>query len=340
MRHKYIYAIITLMVCASIAHAQSIAPDPVQYTVIPENPGPNQTVSIQVQGVGQFLGNSDITWQQNGTTVDSAHNQMTFSFTTGGVGVGTRIHLRINSPTQGIIQHDFVFNPSVVNMMWEADTYTPPLYKGKGLYSAGSPLKVIAYPTVLIGGALIPSSKLSFQWYRNDDLQPDVSGLGKNVYSFNGDQLQTEEDISVTVYSGSVSVGRGSITIPTSDPQIIFYPQDPLRGELLGQGLSGNASLTQTEVTLKAEPYYFANTSVRNGRITYAWVLNNQDVTGPNSAQGLLTLRQTGEGSGVASLSLDVQNTQSSTFAQAASAGLQLTFGKQTGSALSNFFGL
>ncbi len=336
----FIFFILPLF-AAPLAYAQnSVVPDPVQYILSPENPGPNQLEVIQIQGVGQFLGNSTITWEENGTPITASDNKEFFSFTTGGVGQVTDIHVSINSPTQGFITHDIVFNPSVINLVWEADTYTPLLYAGKALYSAGSNLKVVAFPTVLIGGGLASANQLSFQWYRADTLDSAASGLGKNVYSFQGDQLQAEEDIAVDVYSGTTKVGRGEVTIPVSSPQILVYVQDPLRGELLGTALEGQAQLPQTETTLKAEPYFFASSGVQHSTLQYNWTLDSQDTSGPQSAEGLLTLRQTGSGGGSADLGISVQNTNTVQYAQSASTDLTLIFGTQSGSSLSNFFGL
>lgn len=339
MLRKFIL-LTAMLLCAPVAHAQSVAPDPVQYIVSPEQPGPNQQVYIEVQGVGQFLGEASITWQENGKTVEAAQNKTTFSFTTGGIGSATRISVRINSPTQGLISRDFVFNPSVVNMVWEADTYTPLLYRGKSLYTAGSPLKIVAYPTVRLGGALVPASKLSFQWRRNDTPDTASSGLGKNVLTFMGDQLQNEEHIAVTVYSGTTAVARGEITIPASNPHIIFYVQDPLRGQLLGQGMTGSATLSKTELTFKAESYFFSNSIIKNNKLTYTWMLGNEEVQGPDSARGFLTLRQTGTDGGSATLSVSAQSTNTSTFVQEATASLQLLFGTQNNNLFSSFFGL
>jgi len=245
-----------------------------------------------------------------------------------------------NSTTNAVYRSNNPKNPSVVNVVWEADTYAPLLYKGKTLYSGGSNLKIVAYPTVVLGGAPIPTSQLSFQWTDNDTPNTAASGLGKNVFSFQGDQLQTGEDVAVDVYSGTTKVGHADITIPVSSPQVIFYVQDPLRGELLDEGMQGQATLAQTETTLKAEPYFFSNSSAENGLLQYDWTLDNQETTGPNSAQGELTLRQTGSGGGSADLSVSVQNTDTSQYAQSANAALQLVFGQQSGSSLSNFFGL
>lgn len=326
----------------SVAHAQSLGsqPDPVRYIVAPELPGPNQLVVLQVEGVGSFLGDASIEWRENGKVSAAGAGQRTFSFTTGGVGVVTRISLTINSSSQGVITHDFIFSPSLVDLLWEADTTTPTLYLGKPLYSAGSSLKVFAFPTVLSAGTAMPASKLSFQWSRKGALDPAQSGLGRDVFSFDGDQIQGSEDVGVDIYFGTVRVAHGEISVPASSPAVLLYARDPLRGEMLDSALPGGISLASKEITLQAEPYYFSNASRRAGLLEYSWKLDGQEVTGPDSTRGLLTLRQAGSGAGGANLAVGVQNTDSSKYVQSASAALQMIFGQSSGSAFSNFFGL
>src|SRR4051812_33593125 len=58
------------------------APAPVQYTVTPEIPGPSTSVAIQVEGVGNFIGNSTITWTLDGKTALQGTGANKFSFTT------------------------------------------------------------------------------------------------------------------------------------------------------------------------------------------------------------------------------------------------------------------
>ncbi len=326
-----------------IAHAQLSStnqPDPVQYTIAPEVPGPNQSVSIFIEGVGSFLGNATVTWEKDGVVAATGVGKNSYSFTTGGVGRVTVIHLTIDSPTQGTITHDFAFNPSVVNLVWEADTTAPTFYLGKPLYSAGSSARVVAFPTILSNGALAANNTLSFQWSLNNTLAPTQSGIGRNVFTFTGDELQTSESVSVDVYLGGTKVGHSDITIPVSTPQLVLYNQDPLRGEVLDQALSGPATLSAKEVTLVAEPYFFSTASKKDGSLSYTWMLNSSEVTGPDSAHGVLTLRQTSSGAGSAQIGVSVQNTNNTTFMQAAQTGIYLTFGTQTGAALSNFFGI
>ncbi len=341
--HKEILVcvLIAFFAFAGVTHAQSTdgVPPPVQYNVAPETPGPDTPVTITVQGVGTFLGNSNVIWSQDGAVVSSGVGDSSYSFTTGALGQVTTIHVEIDSATEGTITQDFTINPSLVDLVWEADTSAPPFYRGKPLYSAGSGLKVVAFPIVISNGTRVAASSLSYQWTRDSVPQAAASGLGENTFSFTGDQLQTGEDVEVDIYLGNTLVGQGEVVIPSSSPQVVLYDQDPLRGTLYDEALPSAISLDTKELTVQAVPYYFSNTSISDGALSYSWTLNGNTITGPESAQGILTLLQTGSGTGAANLAVSVQNNDPDKLVQAASAALQIVFGQSTGSSPSSFFG-
>lgn len=338
---NYIFASLSvLLLTGVVAHAQSsgAVPDPVQYTVSPETPGPSAQVTLVVQGVGGFIGNSMVTWSVGGKVAASGTGVSTYTLTAGSLGQTTTVHVVINSQAQGTITHDFVILPTLVDLVWEADTSAPPLYRGKPLYSAGSALKVVAYPIIIINGTRIAADSLSFQWTLGDIPAAAQSGLGHNTFSFTGDQLQPEEDASVDVYLGSLKVGHGEVIIPTTNPMLLLYDQDPLRGTLFDTALPAGISLSASEFTVYAAPYYFANSSLQNNALTYAWTLDGNDTTGPAAAKGALTLRQTGSGTGGATLGVSLQNNDSDKIIQEAEAALQIVFGAQSSG--SSLFGL
>jgi hypothetical protein len=309
-------------------------PDPVQYIVTPEVPGPGDTVTIEVQGVGTFLGDATITWQKDGKVVQSGAGSRSYSFVAGGLGSMTRIHIDIKSATNGSFSKDFIFRPSVISLVWEADTSAPPLYLGKPLYSAGSPLKVVAFPNVVINGSRVAAQSLSYQWSRGGDYVADASGLGRSAYSFAGDQLQKEEDITVDVYFGQTLVGRGGIAIPAADPQVVLYERDALRGALYDLALPPAFNLNAKEITVLAQPYSFARSSLTDGSLEYAWTLNDNDIAGPDSARGLLTLRQTGAGVGSAELQVSLQNNSTDQLVQSAQAAVSILLGQASSGSL------
>jgi hypothetical protein len=322
--------------------AQSLGnqPDPIQFLVAPEVPAPGDTVLIEVQGVGNFLGEATITWQVDGKTIASGLGERTFSFTAGGLGSKTSVKAIIDSPTKGVITKNFTFLPSVVNMVWEADTSVPPWFKGKALYSAGSSLTITAFPQVILNGKTVTSNNLSFQWKRNETPLTQSSGKGRNQITFKGNQLLPTEEVSVEVYAGSAILARGAVTVPAYKPQVVLYERDPLRGVLYDQTFSGSVSLSETEITVQAAPYYFANSSIINGTAPYVWTLNGDKAEGPQTASGILTLRQSGSGAGRAQLEVSVQNNDSDKYVQSAKTAIQILFGGASNSPFSNFFGL
>ncbi len=324
------------------AGAQTIGSslDQIRVLSTPELPGPNETVHVQVQGVGNFLGDATINWQQNGSTVKSGVGERTYTFTTGSLGSVTRITITIDSSTQGIITRELTFIPSLVNLVWEANTSVPPLYRGKALYSIGSEVRVIAFPQIISNGATISSNNLTFNWELNGDPVPAQSGKGRNTLTFAGDQFKEGESVAVDVFLGSVQVGQGVVYIPAVDPQIRLYPRDPLRGVLWSEALPSSISLGAKEIAVQAVPYFFANESFGNGSLAYAWTLNNRTTTGPDAARGILTLRQSGEGTGEARLGVSLQNLDNTKLLQAAEAAVRIIFGAQTSSGFTSFFGL
>ncbi len=331
-------AVLALLLFVGIqAHAQ-VVPAPIQYIVAPETPGAYEKVIISVQGVGSFLGSADITWSLNGKVVKEGIGERDYTFMTGALGEKTTVQVAIDS-SQGFFTQTFSFNPSRINLLWEAYTTVPPLYKGKALYSAGSDYKVVALPTVYSGSARVAASALSYQWFYKGDSVPEQSGLGRNTFTNTGDQLQAGEDIAVEVYYGVNKVGRAELFLATRDPLIVLYQRDALRGVLYNTAIPSAISLAGKEITLQAEPYYFSAASKKAGLIPFVWTLNDTETTGPDSARGILTLRQTGSGEGRATVGVSMQNGNADQLIQTASAALQIVFGAQS-NGLFDFIGL
>jgi hypothetical protein len=332
-------ATLAILLCFSFSASAQAVPDPIQYIVAPETPGASETVLIEVQGVGSFLGDATISWSVDGKAVKSGVGERTFTFTTGALGSNTTVRAAIDS-SRGYFTRTFTFTPSRINLIWEADTTVPPLYKGKALYSAGSSYKVVAFPTVYSGNSRISSSALSYQWFYRDEAVAEQSGLGRNIFTGTGDQLQQSEELVVEVYYGARKVGRGALSLSSVEPAVLFFERDPLRGVLYDSALPSRLSLVAKEITVQAEPFFFSTASRQQGLVPFSWTLNDEETSGPDSSRGIVTLRQAGNGAGSATLGLSLQNNNPDQFVQTAQSSLYIEFGAEGGNALLDFFGL
>src|SRR5437868_2154660 len=78
---------------SGLAFAQfNVVPqDDINITMVPENPGPNQTVSISIASYSTNIDAATITWKVNGATKQSGLGSKNFSFVTGNSNTTTTV---------------------------------------------------------------------------------------------------------------------------------------------------------------------------------------------------------------------------------------------------------
>lgn len=312
--------------------------DPISIEVRPEAPTPGVKTVMTITSSSVDLGRAQIVWSVNGTPVSSGSGVRSFSFTMGHVGEVTVVSLAVSPASGSPFTRTFTFRPGAVTLLWEADTYAPPFYVGKSLYSPGAHIRILALPNITDqAGSRINPSNLTFKWEINGDAYADRSGLGKDVLDIEGGQLREAESIGVDVIrSDGSKAGRGDVTIPATSPLVLFYKKDPLRGMLYERALRGNVRLSEQETSIVAEPYYIVGNNRTQSGFTYAWTLNGKNVEPQGSDKGVITLRQTGGQSGTALLSFSIQSTNLKQLLQHATASLQLVLSEGS----NNIFGL
>jgi len=64
----------------------------------------------------------------------------------GSLGEKKTVTIKVVSRRGGYLEEKITFQPALVDLMWEANTYTPPFYKGKALTSSKSSITVTAIP--------------------------------------------------------------------------------------------------------------------------------------------------------------------------------------------------
>ncbi len=275
----------------------------IDVTLSPEIPGPNQTISAGLSGVLVDLDQSDIYWYLDDEIQKHGIGEKSFSFTSGDVDEKTILDVIIMLPDGRRMDLQKEIMPIEVDLLWEADTYTPPFYRGKSLPTYKSSIKVVAIPN-----SKNIDSRFIYTWSIGN-LGNIVGSSGYNKTSFVtfGSYAGNNREVNVTMISfdRSKKVGKG-IKIESVEPELILYENNSLMGTLFNNALYNTKEITKNEFSVKAEPYFMTTGEMKD--LKYEWAINNTKVESEDDRDKIITFIKPDDGSGKARLEAYIKN--------------------------------
>ncbi len=185
-----------------------------------------------------------------------------------------------------------------VDLIWEADSYTPALYGGKALPTTDGSVRVFALPPTSLGTA----ANLTYTWKVNGQVLGSLSGKGRSFLSLAGSPFISDRLVTVTVTNG-VDSAIGVVRIPYTKPQVLLYENSPLAGIQFEHAVPNRLTAEpNTDIELRAEPYYFATPRAQS--LGYTWTIDGE--TSKASVGPSFIARS--EATGTSTLSLAVTN--------------------------------
>ncbi len=139
------------------------ASDPVTIQLNPRFPQPNQRVTVELDSSLIDLSKASISWSIGGKVVSRAIGQSSYEVTAGNNGTGIIVNVTITQKAS-VIQKSITIKPEDIEMMWDGHSYTPPFYKGKGLYPYQGEITVAALPNFIKNGSIIDPQTLVYTW--------------------------------------------------------------------------------------------------------------------------------------------------------------------------------
>ena len=243
--------------------------------VVPTYPRPNESVLVTLTMYTADLDSADIAWFLDGKQILIGRGLKQFSFQAGPVGEKSDVEIRVRLQSGTIFSKSFSLNPASVDLVWEADSYVPPFYKGKALHPRQGRLKIVAMPEFSVNSQKIASDKLIYEWSNGLQVYQSQSGYGRNIIVLNGSPLGNSENIEVLVRDPINNiVAQGFVNIGTIDPQILFYENSPYYGYIFEQAIGSAFDLEEEEVSVTAFPYFFTKES--GVGLQYSWRLNGK----------------------------------------------------------------
>ena len=305
---------------------------PFTVKISPKTPKPYEEVVIDLVSFRINLDRSNISWHINNILQSSGVGDKRFSFKTGRAGSLSSVDIEVIAEGGKIFNKTIDIRPADVSLVWQAETYTPPFYKGRALPSSDATIKIIAFPNIVTSdGVRISSKNLAYRWKVGNKFDLDNSGVGKNIIHIKGAKTNSFVfvGVDVTTFDGSIKAS-GSMHISAGNPKLIFYEDGPLLGVKYENALNKVFNLGGNEVSIKAEPYFFS----KDDSVDYQWVLNNKEIEVGADKWNSLTLTRDGDESGSAQIKLTLSTIDR--VLQFDDEGLIINFGEK----VSNFFGL
>jgi hypothetical protein len=298
--------------------------------MVPQNPGPNQLVSVSVVSYSTDINAANISWIVNGKTEKSGRGEKLFTFKVGDIDTTTTLVVRVNTNEGDYIEKVFQIKPAGVDLTWESKSYVPPFYKGKAMFTYQSPITFIAIPHLTnSAGQEISAKNLIYKWIKNGSVMDTESGYGKNTFTMIGPLIARTIDMRVEVTSPTNStVGIGMIKIDPINPSVIFYKKNPIYGIEFQSALSGTVEMNDSkEISIFGAPYFFGVTKADDSPLSYKWAINGTAIEG-NQGGPIQVFRQKEGVSGISNISLSIENTVK--ILQVASNNFNLKFGAPT----------
>ena len=305
MRH-ITHFILSILFFALLAPGTAFAAlDLVNIKTNPKTPGENEDVTISLESYAVQLNSAKIVWYVNKDPQKEGIAEKTLTIHTGELGQKTTVDIVIFTADGEKINKQIVIAPAEIDLLWEAQTYTPPFYKGKALPTFKSLVRVTAIPRW--NTLQSDPTEYNYKWTYNRT-QGVGAGLGKNSVVIPAGWPDSQVPIAVETSLADTSwTGYQNANIPTSNPKLLFYEQAPLLGIQYDHTLSGTSNISGNEFAVEAVPYFFSTDNYLNNELVYTWKLNGNNIAAGMDAMKM-TIPKQGKGAESYTVGLRIQS--------------------------------
>ncbi len=322
-----------LFLTVSVAHAQFGGIDSntrLFLSVIPEYPGPNELARVTLQNPLMDLSVSDITWYVNNKVFARGAGMTAAGIPVGPLGSRTNISATAQTPDGFYASGNASIAPAEVDLLWESDSYTPPFYRGRALPSAGAGIRAQAIARFKTAGSLQLSERdIVYTWKRNGSVVPSLSGRGMPSAFFPAPALfgtDIVEAVASTIDGGAGGAARAEIS--SIEPVLALYEDNPLSGIMYNNAIDDTESLSDTEATFAAVPYFAEAESPDDPRLIYSWSVNGKKIPTDELKRSEITVNSANS-NGLAQIALSL--THASNLAMSASGAWRVSFASGEG---------
>ncbi len=278
---------------------------------VPKIPKPGEVVSIRISAYSTNLNKAKITWTQDGTVILSQTGAVTNQVQAPQSGKTSKVTITILKEGGGTLVRTVTLSPADVDLMYEAETYAHPYFKGKRQFTSEASVTFIAVPNfVTPAGKKFADKDLVYTWKINGSVQQAISGYGRNTFSTKGQLIERPMQVTVEVSAiNSTLIASQSINMRSIAPEIVVYENNPILGVVYEKAVTGGFLLERPQVDFEAIPYFFSGATKDSSNFAYSWAINGTRVTNKVPTENYLLLRNDENTEGRAFISATLAHT-------------------------------
>lgn len=189
-----------------------------------------------------------------------------------------------------------------VDLLWQGETYAPPFYEGRSLWTNESRITFFAIPNL----AGVDPSSLIYRWKKDGTVLGSLSGINKRTLTLVDSILSVPVEVRVDIFikEGTNPIGSATVTLRPALPRLVIIEDNPLYGLMFHKAVGSIFNLSEEEVTFSAMPF-FARVGFREApALTYTWRTN----AGDSRTGNIVTYRAPEGSSGSSSVTVKVVN--------------------------------
>lgn len=275
----------------------------------PSSPSLGETVQIQATTPTFDKDTAFFSWTINGASRKdlSGFGKNIITLAAGGTGSSVRISVAVTPINQGEKNASLTIYVSNLALGWVAHTWVPKWYQGKALPTQDSIIDVVAIPTIILNGKMIPASELLYRWTL-DGQENVLSGIGAQTLRFRASDLPKSLHnirVIITDINGRIKK-EGKIFIAPTSPAASLYLLTPLGGIEPRNALSQYEINTRGTFDFQAEPFFFPVFSKTD--LGFGWFLGQTLVSGSPENPHNLTIDTEKQPAGEIPISVTITN--------------------------------
>lgn len=295
---------------------------------LPSIPKPGESVSVQIISYSTDLNKAVITWSLDGKEMYSQTGATRFDFQAPVSGKTSTIVVTIKKENGGVISKSITVSPADVDLIFEAQTYAHPFYKGKRMFTSEAIIDFIAIPNfVNPNGTKIPDLNLVYTWKINGVTQGSLSGYGRNTFTTRGTLIERNNQITVEVSAINSSLKASqSINFRSVTPELVLYENNPILGVVYEKAIQGAFNLERPQVDFEGIPYFYSVDTKDSSLLDFGWTINGTKVISKSPNENYMVLRNDQNIDGKALIGSTLQHTTN--ILQTTQSYLELNFKK------------